>query len=64
MTKRVLLTGGGSGIGKEMAREFVATGANVCVCGINEAALEAAEKGLLSSLIFPRSALHCAYTSL
>ncbi|KZC40275.1 MULTISPECIES: SDR family oxidoreductase [Rhodanobacter] len=42
MTQRVLVTAGASGIGKEIARAFVASGATVCVCDINVQALETA----------------------
>lgn len=44
MTQRVLVTAGASGIGKEIARAFVASGARVCVCDINAKALEEAAK--------------------
>lgn len=46
MAQRVLITAGGSGIGKEIARAFVDSGAKVCVCDIDEAALEAAAKDI------------------
>src|SRR5258708_28440154 len=42
MAQRVLITAGASGIGKEIARTFVASGAMVCVCDINAKALETA----------------------
>ncbi len=42
MTQRVLITAGASGIGKEVARAFVANGATVCVCDINAQALATA----------------------
>lgn len=38
--QRVLITAGGSGIGREMARAFAASEAKVCVCAIDEEALE------------------------
>jgi NAD(P)-dependent dehydrogenase (short-subunit alcohol dehydrogenase family) len=44
MAQRVLITAGGSGIGEEMARAFVDSGARVCVCDIDETALKAAAK--------------------
>ena len=44
MAQRVLITAGGSGIGKEMARAFVDSGARVCVCDIDESALKTAAK--------------------
>jgi NAD(P)-dependent dehydrogenase (short-subunit alcohol dehydrogenase family) len=46
MTQRVLITAGASGIGKEIARAFVANGAMVCVCDINAQALETAAKDI------------------
>lgn len=39
--KRILITGGGTGLGKEMARQFVACGASVHICGRREAVLQA-----------------------
>lgn len=42
MAQRVLVTAGASGIGKEIARTFVANGARVCVCDINPEALQQA----------------------
>jgi NAD(P)-dependent dehydrogenase (short-subunit alcohol dehydrogenase family) len=40
MPQRVLITAGASGIGREMARAFAATGATVFTCDIDEAALD------------------------
>jgi len=48
MAQRVLVTAGGSGIGREIARAFVDTGAKVCVCDIDEAALKTAAKDIPS----------------
>jgi NAD(P)-dependent dehydrogenase (short-subunit alcohol dehydrogenase family) len=39
--KRILVTGGGTGLGKELARQFVAQGASVHICGRREAVLQA-----------------------
>ncbi len=39
MKQRVLITAGASGIGREVARAFVAQGARVFVCDLDEAAL-------------------------
>lgn len=38
---RVLITGGGTGVGAELARQFAAAGAEVVVCGRRPAPLEA-----------------------
>jgi NAD(P)-dependent dehydrogenase (short-subunit alcohol dehydrogenase family) len=38
--KRILITGGGTGLGKELARAFVAHGASVHICGRREAVLQ------------------------
>ncbi len=46
MKQRVLITAGASGIGKEIAMAFAATGAAVCVCDIDTKALEAAAKDI------------------
>lgn len=40
--KRILITGGGTGLGKELARQFAHQGAAVHICGRREAVLEAA----------------------
>jgi NAD(P)-dependent dehydrogenase (short-subunit alcohol dehydrogenase family) len=44
MSQRVLVTAGGSGIGKEIARAYAAIAAKVCVCDINAEALDTATK--------------------
>ena len=46
MAQRVLITAGASGIGKEVAQAFAATGAKVCVCDIDAKALETAAKDI------------------
>ena len=38
--KRILITGGGTGLGKELARQFVSQGASVHICGRREAVLQ------------------------
>ena len=38
--KRILITGGGTGLGKEMARSFIAHGAAVHSCGRRETVLQ------------------------
>jgi len=40
--KRILITGGGTGLGKELARQFVSQGAAVHICGRREGVLQAA----------------------
>jgi len=40
MAQRVLVTAGASGIGKEIAKAYVAIGAKVCVCDIDAKALD------------------------
>jgi NAD(P)-dependent dehydrogenase (short-subunit alcohol dehydrogenase family) len=53
MIQRVLVTAGASGIGNEIARAFVASGAKVCICDINVTALDTAAKeipGLLTEV--------------
>lgn len=40
--KRILITGGGTGLGKELARQFAAQGASVHICGRREAVLQQA----------------------
>jgi NAD(P)-dependent dehydrogenase (short-subunit alcohol dehydrogenase family) len=44
MPQRVLITAGAAGIGREFARAFIATGAQVFVCDIDENALAAIAK--------------------
>ncbi|MNF62373.1 Fatty acyl-CoA reductase [compost metagenome] len=52
--KTILITGGGSGIGLESAKQFLAEGANVIITGRNQDKLEAAKK-LLPLLIIIKS---------
>jgi NAD(P)-dependent dehydrogenase (short-subunit alcohol dehydrogenase family) len=42
--KRILVTGGGTGLGKEMSLGFAAHGAHVFICGRREAVLDSAVK--------------------
>jgi NAD(P)-dependent dehydrogenase (short-subunit alcohol dehydrogenase family) len=44
--KRILITGGGTGLGKELARAFSAHGAAVHICGRRQAVLDAAVEEL------------------
>jgi short-subunit dehydrogenase involved in D-alanine esterification of teichoic acids len=52
--KTILITGGGSGIGLESARQFLAEGAKVIITGRNEEKLASAKK-MLPSLITIKS---------
>ena len=45
--KRILVTGGGSGLGKEMARYFLKYGAEVLICGRRVGVLEDTAKELM-----------------
>ena len=47
--KTVIITGGGSGIGKEVARQFLSHGANVVINGRNHSKLAAAATDLSPS---------------
>ena len=38
--KRILVTGGGSGLGKEMSRHFLTYGAEVIICGRRDEVLQ------------------------
>ena len=44
--RRAIVTGGGSGIGYETARQFLEEGARVVICGRTEAKLRAAQEEL------------------
>lgn len=46
MSQRVLITGGGAGIGLAMARAFAATGAKVAVTDVDHAALDGLPTGI------------------
>ena len=39
--KRILITGGGTGLGKELARSFISRGAAVYICGRRQNVLDA-----------------------
>ncbi len=55
--KRVLVTGGGTGLGKSMGRRFVELGAELVICGRREAVLEETTADFLAD--FPgRAAWH------
>jgi len=38
--KRILVTGGGTGLGKEMAAEYASLGASVYICGRRQSVLD------------------------
>ena len=56
--KRILITGGGTGLGKELARHFVAHGAAVHICGRREGVLQAAVTELQASAAHGGSIAH------
>ena len=45
--KRILVTGGGTGLGKEMSRYFLKYGAEVLICGRRVVVLEETAKELM-----------------
>jgi NAD(P)-dependent dehydrogenase (short-subunit alcohol dehydrogenase family) len=57
--KRILITGGGTGLGKAMARRFLQLGATVYICGRREEVLEQTVAELSSSTKSPIHALPC-----
>ena len=46
--ERILVTGGGSGLGKEMAEAFLALGADVVICGRRKDVLQSAGRAMMS----------------
>lgn len=38
--KRILVTGGGTGLGREMASRYMELGADICICGRRRQVLE------------------------
>ncbi len=54
--KRILITGGGTGLGKEIALQFAAQGASVHICGRREGVLQQAVAELQSAAQFGGSA--------
>jgi NAD(P)-dependent dehydrogenase (short-subunit alcohol dehydrogenase family) len=57
--KRILVTGGGSGLGAAMGRRFVELGAELIVCGRRLELLEATAAGMRSDLGGAVSAIRC-----
>lgn len=47
--KRILITGGGSGLGKEMADEYVRLGAEVHICGRRKSVLDEAAASIMTA---------------
>jgi NAD(P)-dependent dehydrogenase (short-subunit alcohol dehydrogenase family) len=45
--KRILVTGGGTGLGKAMAEKFLSLGADIYICGRRKAVLDATAKELM-----------------
>lgn len=56
--KRILITGGGTGLGKELARHFVAHGAAVHICGRREGVLQAAVEELRAAALHGGTVQH------
>lgn len=59
--KTALVTGGGGGIGREIAARLKAAGANVAICGRNVEKLEAAARSIGGALTLPGDLLDAAY---
>jgi len=57
--KRILITGGGTGLGKAMAHRFLQLGATVCICGRREEVLEKTAAELSNATKGPIQALPC-----
>jgi NAD(P)-dependent dehydrogenase (short-subunit alcohol dehydrogenase family) len=57
--KRILITGGGTGLGKGMAHRFLSLGATVYICGRRKEVLSAAERELRESTNGTIRALPC-----
>ena len=57
--KRILVTGGGTGLGREMADEYAKLGATVYICGRRGAVLEEAAKELSKANNAKVTALEC-----
>ena len=59
--KTALVTGGGGGIGREIAAQLKAAGANVAICGRNVEKLEAAARSIGGALTLPGDLLDDTY---
>ena len=59
--KTALVTGGGGGIGREIATRLKAAGANVAICGRNVEKLEAAARSIGGALKLPGDLLDDTY---
>jgi NAD(P)-dependent dehydrogenase (short-subunit alcohol dehydrogenase family) len=57
--KRILITGGGTGLGKAMAHRFLQLGATVYICGRREAVLEETTAELSAATKAPIHAIPC-----
>jgi NAD(P)-dependent dehydrogenase (short-subunit alcohol dehydrogenase family) len=53
--KKILITGGNSGIGLAAAQEFDREGARVAICGLNEGSLRAAKETLAAESLAVRA---------
>ncbi len=62
--KRILITGGGTGLGKGMAHRFLALGATVYICGRREEVLQQTAAELAQATKGPIHALACDVRSL
>src|SRR5207253_2881240 len=58
-SKRILITGGGTGLGKGMARRFLELGATVYICGRRKEVLAATEVELRSATTGTIQSLSC-----
>ena len=52
--QRILVTGGGTGLGQAMAERFLALGADVAICGRRQSVCDATAEGWRAQ--FPRAA--------
>src|SRR5271170_1804881 len=64
LNKRVLITGGGTGLGKAMAHRFLELGATVYICGRREEILEQSAAELSAATKGPIHGIPCDVRSL